>query len=49
MRSVLTPQLLYAVVEIELPPLDHICGPDCPCWERAVTPRHNEERDGDRH
>lgn len=24
--------VLYAVVDIELPPPDHNCGPDCYCW-----------------
>jgi hypothetical protein len=37
------PQVQCVVVDIVLPPLDHACGPDCVCWERAVTPRAASE------
>jgi hypothetical protein len=26
-------KILFTVVTIELPHLDHFCGPDCQCWK----------------
>jgi hypothetical protein len=36
-RSLGGARVLYAVVDIELLPLDHACGPDCLCWSSQAS------------
>jgi len=31
----LVENVLYVVMDIEIPQVDHRCGPDCPCWQQT--------------